>query len=55
MRVALGRGGGEVGAGRSRLGVRGVLGGGKGNTVEGGVTGHFGSNKSSTSSSLLSD
>jgi hypothetical protein len=51
MCVALGRGSGEVGAGRSRLGVRGVLGGGIGLT-EGGVDGH-GSNKSSTSSALL--
>ena len=51
MCVALGRGGGEVGAGRSCLGVRGVLGGGKGLT-EGGVDGR-GSNKSSMSSALL--
>jgi hypothetical protein len=51
MCVALGRGGGEVGAGCSRLEVRGVLGGGK-SLTEGGVDGRE-SNKSSTSSALL--
>src|ERR1700735_1544334 len=54
--MALVRGGGDVGVARSFLGGRGVLGGGKGVTVEGGVAGLLGwSNKDCTSSSPLSD
>src|ERR1700691_2962510 len=39
MRMALVQGGGNVGVARSFLGVRGVLGGGKGVIVDGGVVG----------------
>src|ERR1700727_3944899 len=56
MRMARVRGGGDVGVARSFLGVRGVLGGGKGVTVEGGVVGLLGwSINDCTSSSLLLD
>src|ERR1700735_3643241 len=56
MRMALVRGGGDVGVARSFLGVCGILGGGKGVTVEGGVLGLLGwSINDCTSSSLLLD
>ena len=56
MRMALVRGGGDVGVARSFLGVRGVFGGGKGVTVDGGVVGLLGwSINDCTSSSLLLD
>src|SRR3984885_9626237 len=56
MRMALVRGGGDVGVTRSFLGVHGVLGGGKGVIMDGGVVGLLGwSINDCTSSSLLLD